>query len=140
MQMPESKEERLQHIREVVALREVGNQQELVTALAARGVVCTQSSVSRDLADLGVLKRDGRYVLPESDRVRALGIIKALPAGPNLMVLRTETGAAPLIALHIDHLGLPQVVGTIAGDDTIFIATPSVSAQAELASVLGVSA
>ena len=118
----------------------VRNQQDLVRLLKKEGHVVTQSSVSRDLRDLGVLKAAGGYVLPSEDTTRANGDFRALvqfvrgvkPAGPCITVVRTTIGAAQSVAVAIDKAEWPEVVGTISGDDTIFIATNGASAQATL--------
>jgi transcriptional regulator of arginine metabolism len=118
----------------------VRNQQDLVRLLKKEGHGVTQSSVSRDLRDLGVLKAAGGYVLPSEESTRANGDFRALvqfvrgvkQAGPCLTVLRTTTGAAQSVAVAIDRAEWPEVVGTISGDDTIFIATNGASAQATL--------
>jgi transcriptional regulator of arginine metabolism len=125
-----------QRQREILAiLREhpVGNQIELAEALAQRGIQATQSSVSRDLRDLGIARVGGRYVPPVSPAGEEEGegglsdvawFIRGLkPAGANLTVVFTATGAAQSVALAIDRAGWPEVVGTMAGDDTIFVAT-----------------
>lgn len=119
----------------------VRNQQDLVRLLKKEGHVVTQSSVSRDLRDLGVLKAAGGYVLPPEESTRANGDFRALVqfvrgvkhAGPCLTVVRTTIGAAQSVAVAIDKAEWPEVVGTISGDDTIFIATNGASAQATLA-------
>jgi transcriptional regulator of arginine metabolism len=118
----------------------VRNQQDLVRLLKKEGHEVTQSSVSRDLRDLGVLKAAGGYVLPPEETTRANGDFRSLaqfvrgvkPAGPCLTVLRTTIGAAQSVAVAIDKAEWPEVVGTISGDDTIFIATNGASAQATL--------
>ena len=118
----------------------VRKQQDLVRLLKKEGHDVTQSSVSRDLRDLGVLKASGGYVLPSEEALRANGDFGALtqfvrsmkPAGPCLTVIRTSTGAAQSVAVAIDKAEWPEVVGTISGDDTIFIATSGARAQAEL--------
>jgi transcriptional regulator of arginine metabolism len=118
----------------------VRNQQDLVRLLKKDGHVVTQSSVSRDLRDLGVLKAAGGYVLPPEETARANGDFRALVqfvrgvkhAGPCLTVVRTTIGAAQSVAVAIDKAEWPEVVGTISGDDTIFIATNGASAQSTL--------
>lgn len=122
-----------QRQREILAiLREhpVGNQIELAEALAARGIQATQSSVSRDLRDLGVARVGGRYVPPVEGEESEGGLsdvawfIRGLkPAGAHVTVVFTATGAAQSVAVAIDRAGWPEVVGTMAGDDTIFVAT-----------------
>lgn len=122
----------------------VGKQQELVRLLKKAGHDVNQSSVSRDLRDLGVLKARGRYVLPPDETTRTNGdfgvlaqFVRALNrAGPSIAVLRTTTGAAQSVAVAIDKAEWPEVAGTISGDDTIFIATANARAQEELVSRL----
>ena len=118
----------------------VGRQTELVALLRKRGVVATQSSVSRDLRELGVAKQGDRYVLPDasiqpkSDFSTLKQFVNArLTAGHNLTVLKTAIGSAQSVAVAIDTAQWPEVVGTISGDDTIFIATAGAEAQRQLA-------
>lgn len=109
----------------------VRKQADLVRLLKKAGHEATQSSISRDLRDLGVLKASGRYVLPPDEVTRANGDFDMLSqfvrglrrAGPSLTVLRTTIGAAQSVAVAIDKAQWPEVAGTISGDDTIFIAT-----------------
>jgi transcriptional regulator of arginine metabolism len=118
----------------------VRKQQDLVRLLKKEGHDATQSSISRDLRDLGVLKASGRYVLPPDELTRANGDFASLAqfvrelrrAGPSITVLRTTIGAAQSVAVAIDKAEWPEVAGTISGDDTIFIATANVRAQEEL--------
>ena len=118
----------------------VRKQQDLVRLLKKEGHPVTQSSISRDLRDLGVLKASGRYVLPPDELTRANGDFATLAqfvrgmrrAGPSLTVLRTTIGAAQSVAVAIDKAEWPEVAGTISGDDTIFIATANARAQEEL--------
>jgi transcriptional regulator of arginine metabolism len=132
--------ERREAIMRILRDGTVRNQQDLVSLLRKEGHVATQSSVSRDLRDLGVLKAAGGYVLPAEANTRANGNFRALvqfvrgvkPAGPCLTVLRTTVGAAQSVAVAIDKAEWPEVVGTISGDDTIFIATNGAPAQAKL--------
>jgi transcriptional regulator of arginine metabolism len=122
----------------------VRKQQDLVRLLKKEGHDATQSSISRDLRDLGVLKASGRYVLPPDELTRANGDFATLAqfvrelrrAGPSITVLRTTIGAAQSVAVAIDKAEWPEVAGTISGDDTIFIATANLRAQEELLSRL----
>jgi transcriptional regulator of arginine metabolism len=115
----------------------VRKQGELVDLLRREGYEVTQSSISRDLRDLGVLKAGGRYLPPDATQ-RALDDFGTLrqfvrgvaTAGGSLTVLRTTVGAAQSVAIAIDKAEWPDVVGTISGDDTIFIATDTAAAQA----------
>jgi transcriptional regulator of arginine metabolism len=121
----------------------VRKQGELVDLLRREGYEVTQSSISRDLRDLGVLKAGGRYLPPDATQ-RALDDFGTLrqfvrgvaTAGGSLTVLRTTVGAAQSVAIAIDKAEWPDVVGTISGDDTIFIATDTAAAQAAVVSRL----
>lgn len=124
----------------LVSSRAVHSQGELATLLAAEGVEVTQATLSRDLDELGAVKLRGvdggvgQYVVPDdgspvrgvtggTDRlVRLLGelLVSADDSG-NLAVLRTPPGAAHYLASAMDRSALPEVVGTIAGDDTVFV-------------------
>jgi transcriptional regulator of arginine metabolism len=123
----------------IIREQSVGRQTELVALLRKLGHVATQSSVSRDLRELGVGKMGDRYVLPEAERqpkndFSALKqfVSARLTAGSNLTVLKTSIGSAQSVAVAIDTARWPEVVGTISGDDTIFIATDGAGAQAQL--------
>jgi transcriptional regulator of arginine metabolism len=118
----------------------VGRQTDLVKLLRRQGHAVTQSSVSRDLRDLGVLKASGRYVLPSEDVVGRNGDLETLGrfvreirrAGATIAVVKTTTGAAQSVAVALDRAEWPEVVGTISGDDTIFIATDGARGQGKL--------
>ena len=118
----------------------VRKQADLVRLLQKEGHAVTQSSISRDLRDLGVLKARGRYVLPPDEVTRANGDFGTLTqfvrelrsAGPSITVLRTTIGAAQSVAVAIDKAQWPEVAGTISGDDTIFIATAGAREQKKL--------
>jgi transcriptional regulator of arginine metabolism len=123
----------------IIREQSVGRQSELVTMLRKLGQVATQSSVSRDLRELGVAKLGDRYVLPDAaprpknDFATLKQFVSArLTAGGNLTVLKTTIGSAQSVAVAIDSAQWPEVVGTISGDDTIFIATASADAQRKL--------
>ena len=132
-------------LRRIITTAAVGRQADLVRLLARAGHRATQSSVSRDLRELGVAKQGDRYVLPGDagtapvpDGFAAVaGFVRdAQPAGPSLTVVRTAAGAAQSVAIVIDRARWPEVVGTISGDDTIFVATASAAAQRKLLSRL----
>ena len=115
-------------------------QSDLVDLLKQDGFEVTQSSVSRDMRELGVHKAQGRYLAPGSDTAPAQDNFSAIArfvrdvktAGPSLTVIKTFAGTAGSVAVAIDRAGWPEVVGTISGDDTIFIATQDARAQAAL--------
>src|SRR5579862_1767516 len=123
----------------IIREQAVGRQSELVAMLRKLGHIATQSSVSRDLRELGVAKLGDRYVLPEtgiqpkSDFASLKQFVSARStAGTNLTVLKTTIGSAQSVAVAIDSAQWPEVVGTISGDDTIFIATSGAEAQRKL--------
>jgi transcriptional regulator of arginine metabolism len=124
----------------ILRMGSVGRQAELVELLHREGFDATQSSVSRDLRELGVVKGADRYLLPAAEDALTPSHFEDVrsfmkgyrAAGPTLTVLRTTTGAAQSVAIAIDKAHWPEIVGTIAGDDTIFIATESIRAQRKL--------
>jgi transcriptional regulator of arginine metabolism len=124
------KERRLQKILSVIRAKPVGTQGELTRLLEGAGFAVTQSSVSRDIAELGVVKRRGRYVVPAAaDGAKARGLLSLQAAGAALVVARCEPGLASAVAVEIDRASIPEIVGTIAGEDTIFVAVGDAKAQ-----------
>jgi transcriptional regulator of arginine metabolism len=131
--------ERREAILDLLRTHRIARQSELVDRLSKRGFAATQSSVSRDLRDLGVAKVGERYLAPQSpggpatDFAPLAGFIAGWStAGPNLTVIRTSVGAAQSVAVTVDRAGWAEVVGTISGDDTIFVATASIRGQQNL--------
>ncbi|HEY0684261.1 MAG TPA: hypothetical protein VGD45_18145 [Steroidobacter sp.] len=118
----------------------VRNQDELVKVLRKQGFDATQSSVSRDLRELGVAKAGDRYILPARDATALNNpfaavtkfVLEIKTAGTSLTVLKTTTGTAQSVAVAIDATEWPEIVGTISGDDTIFIATDEPKDQKRL--------
>ena len=123
----------------IIREQAVGRQSELVAMLRKHGHAATQSSVSRDLRELGVAKLGDRYVMPEAaaavkndfDTLKQF-VREVQAAGTNLTVVRTTVGAAQSVAVAIDTARWPEVIGTISGDDTIFIATAGAREQHKL--------
>lgn len=109
---------------EVLREHPTGNQTELLKKMKKQGFKTTQASVSRDLSELGAVKVDGVYRLPtiEPGQSAIVDRLHAECAGENLIVLKTGPGHAPVAGVHIDKAKIPEIIGTIAGDDTIFIA------------------
>jgi transcriptional regulator of arginine metabolism len=117
------KRERQQMILSLIQRRPVGTQEDLRSLLERAGVPATQSSVSRDLEELGVVKHQGHYTLPRPTNTSAArGLLDLDQAGESLIVARTVPGLASAVAVEIDAATIPEIVGTIAGEDTIFIA------------------
>lgn len=124
------KETRQQKILNLIRARRIGTQEELTSHLERVGVAATQSSVSRDLVELGVVKHNGHYTLPRnSTGARSRGLLSLDAAGDVLVVARCEPGLASAVAVEIDRALIPEIVGTIAGEDTIFIAVAEHKAQ-----------
>ncbi|MGA7884570.1 MAG: ArgR family transcriptional regulator [Acidobacteriaceae bacterium] len=132
-----SKHERHNTIRHLVAAESIASQDELRRKLARRGFSVTQATLSRDIHELRIFKGPAGYALPngnghhadvEDDEpsveqvLHSFGI--AVRQAQNQLVLRTTSGAAQPVALAIDHEAWSEVVGTLAGDDTILIVCP----------------
>jgi transcriptional regulator of arginine metabolism len=132
-------------ILELISTRAVRTQDELAEVLAAEGWEVTQSSVSRDIAALRLIKVDGAYRRPASvvipadpnERRIADGVLTAEAAGDALVVVHTPAGEANRVAVALDRLAWPEVAGTIAGDDTIFIAVKGPAARRRVLDALG---
>jgi transcriptional regulator of arginine metabolism len=133
-----SKAARRQRIRELLADNQVFSQEQLQGLLRARGANVTQATLSRDLRHLGVAKGPAGYRLANGLGGHGGGTVaggagelhRILPsvllsaeAGGTLVVLRTQPAHANPLAIEMDRARLPQVLGTIAGDDTVFVAT-----------------
>ena len=132
-------------LRNILKRRRVRTQEELVQRLEERGFPITQSSLSRDLVAVSARKVDGVYKLESDseavddagDKYPTLGelqpFVRAIrPAGPHLLVVQTRPGLAQTVALALDSMNMPEVMGTIAGDDTVFVATPARRSQRSL--------
>lgn len=139
-----SHERRQRHLKvlELVATRPLHTQEALADALSQEGWEVTQSSVSRDITALGLIKIDGIYQRPAAARIREIvdpnqrriaeSLLAVETAGDALLVLHTPPGEAQRVGSAIDLLAWSEVVGTIGGDDTIFVATRHGAAQARL--------
>ena len=125
---------RQEAIRRTLRTKKITSQQELVETLRRDGIAATQATLSRDLAELGVLRvsrPEGAVYELEAVSAQAapqlheLGeTILSLADNDSLVVLRTRPGLASAVALAIDNARMPECLGTLAGDDTIF-ATPA---------------
>lgn len=140
---PEIRDQRQQAIISLLREYAISSQGEIVALLKERGITATQSSVSRDMRDLGVWRKGRHYVLPDEEEAAEEAEVAALeevavflrgatPAGPYTTVVRTVVGAAQTVAVAIDNAEWSEVVGTMAGDDTIFIATAGEAEQQQL--------
>jgi len=124
------KEKRQQTIRDLIKANNLASQNELAELLSATGFSVNQSSVSRDLDELRVIKANGFYALPEVLKGnQKFGLLSLNTAGEILIVAKCEPGLASAVAVRIDNAKLSEIVGTIAGDDTIFIAVKNAKSQ-----------
>ena len=124
-----NKHGRQQKILSLIQAKPIGTQEDLRLLLERSGVPATQSSVSRDLEELGVVKQHGHYTLPRTNGASARGLLSLDQAGESLVIARTLPGLASAVAVEIDAAAMPEVVGTIAGEDTIFIAVRDAKSQ-----------
>ena len=132
------KEERLALIRRLVRERRARTQAELLRNLRSAGERVDQSTLSRDLVELGIRKAGGHYVLPRSVEQAGepkltdlAGVVKRFTTcGPHLTVVSTVVGQAQAVAVAIDKATEPAIAATLAGDDTVFVATKNRRRQA----------
>ena len=128
------RDKRRQAILQLLATRTISRQAEFVELLQADGFEATQSSVSRDLREMGITKLADGYTQLDADVAPSIdvpaGFVREVAAaGNNLTVIKTATGAAQRVALYLDRSDWPEIVGTISGDDTIFVATRNAGEQ-----------
>lgn len=138
-----SKGARQAAILEAIGETSISTQNELVAALKKKGVPATQVSISRDIAELGLVKAGGVYKAAAAEGGAAdpqlplrVFVRAVVPAGPNLTVVRCDVGTAPRVGLALDGLALEGLVGTLAGDDTVFVASTSAASQKKLVDFL----
>jgi len=120
IEMPKSL--RQKKLLSLIKARPFATQADLRDSLERAGVPATQSSLSRDLEELGIVKHRGHYTVPKSNSAAARGLLSLDLAGENLVIARTEPGLASAVAVEIDAAAITEIVGTLAGEDTIFIA------------------
>ena len=138
---PQIQTDRREAIRRILKTGPAGTQNSLVDALTALGFEATQSSVSRDLKEIGAIKTADGYSLvnggsaDEDPLTRVANLVREIQtAGPNLLVIKTAIGGAQRVALALDRSDWPEMVGNIGGDDTVFVATGTAAAQRNLVS------
>ncbi len=137
-----SKTKRHAKVLEIIRGKSIETQEDLAASLQKEGFEVTQATVSRDIKELGITKTPTgsgryRYVAPKErafeDSRRRMGrllrdSVVSIDYSENLLVIRTLTGNAHAVAAVIDNTGIPEIVGTIAGDDTILIVVKPKSA------------
>ena len=126
------KPRRQREILRLIGTGSIRTQDQLSSALAALGIQVSQGTLSRDLRELGVARAPDGYSVPdrrESVAPARNGLARVasqfmldIRTAQNLVVLRTAPGGANALAQHLDAAAWPEIVGTIAGDDTIFVA------------------
>lgn len=116
------KEKRQEIILDLINSNQISKQEELTEMLEELGISINQSSVSRDLVEMGVAKINGFYAIPPKSNYAGFGMLSLEVAGDNLIVAKTEAGFAGAVCVKIDEARFSEIVGTIAGEDTIFIA------------------
>lgn len=124
------KESRQRRILQLINRHAIGTQQELTHELKQAGFSVTQSSVSRDLDELRIVKAGRKYVVPQVPlEAGAQGLLELAAASDFLVVARCVMGLASAVAVKIDEAKIEEIVGTLAGEDTIFIAVVNRRAQ-----------
>lgn len=134
------RQQRHEAIREIVRTHEVRTQRDLVDLLADRGFSCTQATISRDVLEIGLDKAaDGCYALPEDARLKRMvaELVESVRAAGNLVVVKTFAGGASSVSAALDKAGIEGVLGTVAGDDTIFLATETPDAARDVEQAIG---
>lgn len=137
------KENRQRALADLLRSGVLASQEELGERLGTFGFATTQATISRDLEQLGAVKirRDGRigYALPHAVAATLPALttvvrdwVQSIAAAGNLVVLKTPPGSAHLVGFALDQAELADVIGTICGDDTVFIATPAPARAAAL--------
>ena len=133
-QREQSKSARQKALLGLIRGQAIATQGELVKQLQSAGIPCTQVSISRDIRELGLIKQGGRYVAPDGGggdlkeeiadlRANIAAFIRDISVvGDNLIVVKTMPGTAHSVGLLLDHVSWPNLAGTVAGDDTVFIA------------------
>lgn len=124
------KNNRQKIIVDLIRADQIGTQEELTEMLESKKISATQSSISRDLDELGIIKVNGFYTLPETRSEANIFGLKSLEiSGNNLIVAKCELGLASAACVKLDAAQIKEIIGTIAGEDTIFIAVKDAKAQ-----------
>jgi transcriptional regulator of arginine metabolism len=123
------KSQRQQKLLSLIKAKPFGTQAALRDQLERAGVPTTQSSLSRDMEELGIVKHRGHYTTPRANGAAIRGLLSLDLAGENLVIARTEPGLASAVAVEIDGAAISEIVGTLAGEDTIFVAVRDAKAQ-----------
>ena len=126
-------------IRDIIREYSVKTQRDLAEQLQAAGYDCTQATISRDIMDMGLVKsREGFYVLPEEMRLQRMvsELVEEVHLAGNMVVVKTYSGGAAGVSAALDKASLKGALGTVAGDNTIMIATATPEAASDVAGAL----
>lgn len=118
--------ERQEAIRRIVRAERVRTQRALVERLREQGFVCTQATVSRDITEMGLKKLpEGVYVLAEDLHLQRMisDLVLDVQRSGNLVLVKAAAGTAPGVAAAVDAASLEDILGSVAGDDTILVIT-----------------
>ena len=126
-------------IRDIIRAYNVKTQRDLADQLQAEGYDCTQATISRDIMDMGLVKsREGFYVLPEEMRLQRMvsELVEEVHLAGNMVVVKTYSGGAAGVSAALDKANLKGALGTVAGDNTIMIATITPEAAQDVAGAI----
>ena len=126
-------------IRDIVRGKSIRTQRALVDELQAIGFNCTQATVSRDIADMGLRKlSEGIYVLAEDLHLQRMvsEVVMSVDRADNLVVIKSQPGTAPGVAAAVDAASLPEVKGSVAGNDTVLVVSGSDEAAMDLVNLV----
>jgi transcriptional regulator of arginine metabolism len=127
--------ERQEETRKIVRRERIRTQRDLVDRLRTLGYVCTQATVSRDISEMGLRKLpEGVYVLSEDLHLQRMisDLVLNVVRSDNLVLVKASAGTASGVAAALDQAELPEVIGSIAGDDTVLVITHDVVAAEQL--------
>lgn len=151
--MSKKKASRLEVIKMIISSMELSRQEDVLRELQIAGYEATQATLSRDLKELRILKGHNErgvsvYMMPERaryrrvsdthmtvDKLNKVGVVSIRFSG-NIGVIKTPQGHAAHVGVDIDRANIPEVLGTIAGDDTVFVALSEVADKAEVLNLI----
>lgn len=126
-------------IRDVVRGQSIRTQKALVDQLQALGFNCTQATVSRDIADMGLRKlQEGIYALAEDLHLQRMvsEFVTNIDQAGNLIVIHSQPGTAPGVAAAVDAASLPEIKGSVAGNDTVLVVADDMEAAEDFVSLI----
>lgn len=137
--MAKRRNNRQDAIRDIVRAKSIRTQRALVDELQALGFNCTQATVSRDIADMGLRKlSEGIYVLAEDMHLQRMvsEFVTSCERANNLVVVKSQPGTAPGVAAAVDAASLPEAIGSVAGNDTVLVVCSTDESACELVNLI----